>query len=304
MVTSAAAIDTGSNTILLLIGERDGDRVRILQDEIEFARLGEGVDRTGVLSDAAIARGLDAFRRYAKICRDRGVGRIRASGTSALRDAKNGGEFLAAVKRETGIDLEIIGGDREATLGFAAATDELPAGTLAVVLDIGGGSTELIFGEARRGPREAISFDIGAVRLTERWLKSDPPTDAEVAQCAADARAVLVRAPAGEGRFDVHGVSGTCTTLAAVDAKMEVFDSARIHGATLSRARVDALLAEFRATDSAGRARMPGLHPKRADVVIAGTLILQEVLARYGKDRLLISDRGIRHALLREALFS
>ena len=302
-MTRAAAIDTGSNTILLLVGEADGDQVRVLRDEIEFARLGEGVDRTKRLSDAAFERGLAAFRRYAGICREMGVEKIVASGTSALRDATNGPDFLAAVKKETGIALEIIGGEREANLGFAAATGDLPEGTPCVVLDIGGGSTELIFGGARQGPREAISFDIGAVRLTERWVKNDPPLPGEIERLVRDARETLASAPKADGPFEVYGVSGTCTTLAAVEQKMTEYDSRKIHGTSLSRSQIDALLAAFRATDSAGRAKMPGLHPKRADVVIAGTLILQEVLTRYGRDRLLISDRGIRHALLREALF-
>ena len=276
--------------------------MKVLHDDIEFARLGEGVDRTGRLSDAAMERGLSALRRYRALCEEHGVAAIKATGTSALRDAKNGPEYLARVKAELGLDVEIIGGEREAQLGFAAATDDLQPGTNAVVLDIGGGSTELIFGAAHRGPREAISFNVGAVRLTERHVKHDPPTAAEVAAIAEDARAAIAGAPAADAPFEIYGVSGTCTTLAAIHGRVAEYDSSKIHGVTLTRAEIDAMMRAFLATDTAGRARMPGLHPKRADVIVAGTAILLEVLRRYGKDRLRISDRGIRHALLREAL--
>lgn len=301
----AAAIDAGSNTILLLAGETDPRGpagYRVIRDEIEFARLGEGIDAKK-LTDAAMARGLAAFRRYADICKELGITRVKATGTSALRDAANGADFLAAVRKETGFAIEIIDGVREAKLGFAAATDELADGTAAVVLDIGGGSMQLIRGEARRGVRGAVSLDLGAVRLTERWLKNDPPLPAELAALRAEvASALQARAPAGDGAPDVYGVSGTCTTLAAVALGQKDYDSSRIHGTQLTLDEIAGLQARFLATDSAGRAKMPGLHPKRADVIVAGTAVLQEVLAHYGRKTLRISDRGIRHAVLRETL--
>ena len=302
----AAAIDAGSNTILLLAGETDPAGpagYRVVRDEIEFARLGEGIDVSKRLSDAAMARGLAAFRRYAGICKELGITRVKATGTSALRDATNGAEFLAAVERETGYRIEIIDGVREAKLGFAAATDELAEGAAAVVLDIGGGSMQLIRGDARRGVRGAVSFDLGAVRLTERWLKHDPPLVGELAALQAEvATALQARAPAADGAPDVYGVSGTCTTLAAVALGLVAYDSARIHGASLTMDEIAGLQERFLQTDSAGRAKMPGLHPKRADVIVAGTAVLQEVLAHYGRKHLRISDRGIRHAVLRETL--
>ncbi len=292
----AAAIDCGTNTILLVVGEKSGERVRVLHDDIEFARLGEGLDASGRISEAAFARGLSAYRRYRSICMDLGVEIIRSSATSAVRDAANGREFLAAVKRETGIDVELIDGVREARLGFAAATADLPAGTQAIILDVGGGSMQLMTVDA------AVSWQLGAVRLTERFFRHDPPLPEEVAALRAHVSSSLGNAPAPAEPFAVYGVSGTCTTLAAVSMKMREYDSSRVHGSSLPIAEIERLLAEFLRTDSAGRSRMPGLHPKRADVIIAGTLVVLEVLARYRQETLHVSDRGIRHAILREAL--
>lgn len=313
---TAAAIDAGSNTILLVAGERDAAApagYRVIAEEIEFARLGEGVDRTGRLADAAIERGLAAFRRYAGICRELGVDRVVSSGTSALRDAANVRDFLSRVKAETGVEVEVIDGEREARLGFASATDELPEGTPAVVLDVGGGSAQLMAGHARRWPTEAVSFQLGAVRLTERHVKHDPPTTDEVARITADVEDGLARgavgrpgggAPLAPAGAEVIGVSGTCTTLAAISLGMTEYDASRIHGIELRKSEIERLLSVFLGTDTAGRTRLPGLHPRRADVIVAGTIVALRVLARYGRDRLRIADRGIRHALLREALLA
>ncbi len=303
----AAVIDAGTNTILLLVGERDPARaggVRLLADEIEFARLGEGVDRSRRLSAAAIERGLAAFRRFSGIARAHGVERVRATGTSALRDAGNARAFVDAVREETGIDLEVIDGGREARLGFAAATDDLPEGEPALVLDIGGGSVQLMRGAARRGPDEARSFDVGVVRMTERWLRTDPPTAEERARLEAEVDAALAQAPDADRSAELVGVAGTCTTLAAVRLGLADYDGEKVHGTRLTLAEIEALDARFLALDRAGRARVPGLHPKRADVILAGTAILRRVLARYRIESLRVADRGIRHALLRETLFA
>lgn len=312
----AAAIDAGSNTILLIAGETDAAMpagYRVLAEEIEFARLGEGVDTSARLSETAIERGLAAFRRYVGICKELGIAKVVSSGTSALRDASNGPDFLARVKAETGVAISIIDGEREARLGFAAATDELPQGTPAVVLDVGGGSAQLMSGHARAGVDAAVSFQLGAVRLTERHVKHDPPQAEELAQLRADVDEGLEHgsvthrgegAPAAPPGAEVIGVSGTCTTLAAVSLGMSEYDSSRIHGLVLPLAEIERLQAAFLATDTAGRSRMPGLHPKRADVIVAGTAVVLRVLARYRRDSLRIADRGIRHALLREAITS
>lgn len=312
----AAAIDAGSNTILLVAGQVDPGKpagYAVLAEEIEFARLGEGVDETGRLSEAAMERGLTAFRRYVALCRDHlGITHVVSSGTSAIRDASNGRDFLARVKEQTGVDVSIIDGVREAKLGFASATDELAEGTPAVVLDVGGGSAQLMSGHARRGVSGAVSFQLGAVRLTERHVKNDPPTSGELAKILADVDEGLARgsvAKPGEGApeapagAEVIGVSGTCTTLAAISLGLREYDSAKIHGHALPIAEIERLQRAFLATDTKGRSAMPGLHPKRADVIIAGTAVVLRVLARYRRDCLLIADRGIRHALLRETLF-
>lgn len=306
-VARAAAIDCGSNTILLLVGERDPSApagYRVLHDDIEFARLGEGVDRTGRLAPSAVERGMAALRRYAALCREHGVERIRATGTSALRDAADRDALLVPVERETGIRIEVIDGTEEARLGFASATDELPEGQLALVLDIGGGSMQLMTGRARGGRVDAsVSLDLGAVRMTERWLRDDPPSPPQLASVVGDVQAGLrEKAPRVDGAFEIYGVAGTCTTLAAVHLVLAEYDPEKVHGSLLTRDDVDGLMARFLATDSAGRARMPGLHPKRADVIVAGTVVLQQVMDFYGKDAIRVADRGIRHAVLRQLL--
>ncbi len=300
-----AAIDIGTNSVLLLIAEKQQDRIVRVHDIATITRLGERVDETGELADAAIERTLDCLSNYAETIRAERVDVVAAVGTSAMRDA--GAERFGDRAREIlGITPEVISGEREAQLTFEGALTELEASGKLAVFDIGGGSTEIIVG-ARTGSsgslKHAVSLDIGAVRLTERHLSSDPPTSEQLAAAHADIEAALNKGPSLEG-VPLVGVAGTVTTLAAVANEVVPYSGSAVHGSLLTTADLDDLLQRFTSCGVAERKKIPGLHPKRADVIIAGTLIAQVVCERAGANRLVVSDRGVRWGLARELAFS
>jgi exopolyphosphatase/guanosine-5'-triphosphate,3'-diphosphate pyrophosphatase len=291
-----AAIDVGTNTALLTIAEGD----RSIEDRAEIVRLGEGLDRSGRLKDEAIARTVAVVAEYADAIARHGCARVAAVTTEAVRKAANGGDFVAratAALAPVGGRMEVIDGEREARLCWRAVAGSFPSLTgPRTVLDIGGGSTELIVGE--RDVEGVVSLPIGSVRLTERIVAHDPPTADEAARLVATVDEALATAPAPRGAL--VGIAGTVTTLAAMAQRLESYDGARVHGSTLSRATVDALVAELGATPLADKRRTPGLDPKRADVIWAGAIILQRVMARAGVDACIVSDRGIRWGLIDE----
>jgi exopolyphosphatase/guanosine-5'-triphosphate,3'-diphosphate pyrophosphatase len=283
-----AAVDCGTNTIRLLIADLDPETDR--QDDIErqqrYVRLGQDVDRTGRLVDAAMDRTLAAADDYAALCRTHGAERMRIGATSAVRDAANAEEFLTAMTERLGARPEVLDGAEEARLSWLGAMRglaELPADQL--VVDIGGGSTELIRGADDRIAAR-VSLDIGSVRLTERHLSGDPPTPEQIADAAADADAAIGTASREAGGVDldavssVIGVAGSITTIAAHTLELETYDSTRIHLARLSiddvRASCEALLAASVET----RRAMPFMPSGRADVIGGGAVVLDRLLHR------------------------
>lgn len=296
-----ATIDVGTNTILLLIADVAGDEVRVVEDRARVERLGRGVDRTGVLDEAAIGRGLDALREYAAAIRAARPDRVIAVGTQALREAKNGAAFLEPAAEILGVPVEVIGGEREAQLAFAAVMQSFPAlrqGPV-VVCDVGGGSTEYIAG--RDGAIvSATSVPIGSVRLAERFLTSDPPSADEARRLTAFIDEALAPLALPRG-VPLVGTAGTATTLGAVAHGVTPYDPERVHGVRLPRAEIERQLHRYLALPSAERAAaLPGLDPKRADVIPAGAAILARTLEKVGADELIVSDRGIRFGLLFE----
>lgn len=296
-----AAIDVGTNSILLTIADLVGREFRVIDDRCRVERLGRGVDRTGRLDDAAIARGLEAITEYAGAIRAAGECRVAAVGTQALREAANGAAFLGPAAALLGQPIEVIGGRREAELAFAAVLHGFPEfrrGPVLVV-DVGGGSTELVVGQDGQ-VISAVSVPIGSVRLAERHLASDPPTreEAESLVAAIDRALADVELPVGA---PVVGTAGTATTIAAIALGVFPYDADRVQGARVPRAELERQLArtlEFPTRERAARLR--GLDPRRADVIPAGLAILDRVLARAGADTLVVSDRGIRFGLLVE----
>lgn len=285
-----AAIDCGTNTIKLLIGTLPQVDVR----ETRMVRLGEGVDRTGALAPQALERTFAAIDEYAALIAEHDAAAIRFCATSATRDASNAAEFSAGVLARLGVRPEVLSGEEEAALAFDGAVRNLavePARPV-LVIDIGGGSTELILGSQR--PEQAFSMNIGSVRLHERHLRSDPPTEAEVAACVADIDAALDACPVDPAAAaTVVGIAGTVTTIAAgtldlPEFSVEAIDQ-QVLGIDAVRREVDRLVA----MPVADRLALGFMHPGRADVIDAGGLILARILARSSVDSLVVSEADI-----------
>jgi len=291
-VTRVAGIDCGTNSIRLLISDDGVDVVR----EMRIVRLGQGVDRTGRLAPEALERTRVALAEYQDLIARHGATAVRMVATSATRDAANRGDFLDMVLGVLGVEPEVITGDEEARLSFAGAVQSLPerSGPL-LVADIGGGSTELVVGTADRllGAR---SLDVGCVRMTERHLRDDPPTAAQVAAVTADVRAAIDSArpevPLDQAR-SLIGVAGTVTTVAALALDLDRYRSEVIHGSTISFDQVDDVTQRLLALTSAERAALPVMHPGRADVIAGGAVVLRTLMIEVGAREVTASEHDI-----------
>jgi exopolyphosphatase/guanosine-5'-triphosphate,3'-diphosphate pyrophosphatase len=296
-----AGIDVGTNTALCLIADTDGKTVEAVEDHAEIVRLGEGIDQSGELKPEAIARTLAALSRYVERIRALGCAHVVGVGTESLRGVRNGHLFVneaTALLGTVGGRFSVIDGEREAKLSWRAVRAAFPSlQGVRTVLDIGGGSTELLVGE--RDIESVISLPMGSVRLTERHLRHDPPTAEEKAALQANIEAELQKAAPPRGT--VVGIAGTVTTLAAMSLGITKYDANVVHGSTLSYSVLQNMTKMLGETPLADRRRAPGLDPKRADVIYAGAVILERVLARAGADQVLVSDRGIRWGLVYEA---
>ncbi|WP_307828173.1 exopolyphosphatase [Nocardioides sp. SYSU D00038] len=293
MAETVAAIDCGTNTIKLLVGALPDVAVR----EMRMIRLGQDVDRTGRLADQALERAFAAIDEYAELIARHGATRVRFVATSATRDAENAEEFVAGVRARLGVEPEVVSGDEEAALAFDGAVRNLtttPALPV-LVLDIGGGSTEVIRGAALDAPPSvAHSMDIGSVRLHERHLRSDPPTMAEVQACVADIDRALDACPVAIDRAaEVVGVAGTVTSVAAGALGLAAYSREAVDQARLPVADVHAVVDRLVAMTVNERLALPWLHPGRADVIDAGALILSRVLRRSVVEELVVSEADI-----------
>lgn len=304
----AAAIDIGTNTVLLLVAERGADgQLVAVEERATITRLGEGVDKTRRLLPAAIERTNAAIDAYADVVRQLGVDRVDVVGTSAMRDAAGGEAVRDHVQAKLGVPARTIPGDEEARLTFVGALSGIATiapGTNVRVFDIGGGSTEVVHGQ--RGSSAiayAHSYDVGSVRLTERFVTRDPPPPAELDAIRASAAGTFADVPPFESPTPPIGIAGTMTTLAAVSLKMTTYDGARVHGMKLTVTEIERVLRELAALPLADRSKVPGLEPKRADVILAGGLVALAYLAQAKADAVTVSDRGVRWGLA-EALLS
>ena len=300
-----AAIDVGTNTVLLTVAERSGRTFQPVVERAEITRLGRWVDRTGRLDPAAIADTVAVIARYAAEARSLGVTRIAAVATSAARDASNGAEFFEAARTAAGLVPEIIPGDEEARLVHLSAWSDFGApGERLAVLDVGGGSSELTWGNGPV-PEGRRSFQMGAVRLTERTSPGDPPSADDLRRMREAAREALrevteIRASGALAGARLVAVAGTVTTLAAVAQALPAYDAVRVHGSTLSREPLRVLLDRLSTLTTAKRSRLPGMEPKRADVIVAGAVLVATALELGGFDALTVSDRGVRWGLLHD----
>jgi exopolyphosphatase/guanosine-5'-triphosphate,3'-diphosphate pyrophosphatase len=300
-------IDIGTNTILCLIAELKGDGgFAVIDDRAEITRLGQGVDRTGQISQEGEERSLQALRRYLERCRRLNVEEIIAVGTSALRDARNSVEVRARIKRQLGVAVRVISGEEEAGYAFLAVQKGLAlAGQELLVVDVGGGSTEFIRGNAA-GICQAVSINVGTVRLTEQFLHSDPVRKEECAKIIGVIENELTRLPdqwLKDGlALSLVGIAGTFTTLSAVKKKLLHYAHAEVHGSRLTLSEVRRQVALFQGKTIAERKAIPGLEPGRADVMLAGAILIERIMAAFHFEQVIVSDQGVRYGLLHECL--
>ncbi len=278
-----AAIDLGTNTTRLLVADIDGGRLEEVHRETRITRLGEGVDARRRLLPVPIARVRNVLADYRRTLESLGAERTLAVATSAVRDAENGEAFLGEVEWSYGFATRLLRGDEEALL-TRRGVDPGP-GTL--VVDIGGGSTELVVDDFH------VSLELGSVRHTERFLHTDPPSRQELDDCAGAVRTLLDERAASVSAERAIGVAGTVTTLAALDLGLERYDRARVHGHRLARAAARAQLERLAALTVAERRALPTMEPERAPVIVAGAVILAETLDRFDLDEIVVSEHDI-----------
>ena len=282
-------VDLGTNSTRLLVADVDGDRIDEVLRRTVITRLGEGVDERRKLLPLPVARVRNVLSDYRRQLEQLGAERVLAIGTSAIRDAENGEAFLGEIEWSYGFATRLLSGDEEAGLTRRGVANGCPLADDTLVLDVGGGSTELIT------RAERTSVDVGSVRLTERHLRSDPPTPEELDAAAEAVRAVLPPLDPS----DAIGVAGTVTTLAALE--LGGYDRDHVHRHRLTREAVDALLGRLASLPLAERRELPGLDPERAPVIVGGAVVVREVLERYGLAGLEASERDLLHGAALEA---
>jgi exopolyphosphatase/guanosine-5'-triphosphate,3'-diphosphate pyrophosphatase len=306
-MTRVAAIDCGTNSIRLLVADIDNSgaqaRVTDVDRRMIIVRLGEGVDRTGQFSPAALERTFAACRDYAEVIETTGAQRVRFVATSASRDVSNRDEFIEGVRGILGVEPEVITGAEEASLSFSGAVGGLADGVAPaprLVVDIGGGSTECVLGDTE--PIASYSVDIGCVRMTERHLRSDPPTAEQIEATRADIAAALDEV---ERHVPLHeaasmvGLAGTVTTISAIAHHLTEYDPTFLHGSVITAEQIDQVVSELVVMSHDERAAMSVMHPGRVDVIAGGGLVLQAVVRRVGVAAVIVSESDILDGIAR-----
>ena len=294
-MTRVAAVDLGTNSTRLLVADVADGRVDEVERETRITRLGESVDRRGLLLPLPIARVRNVLSDFRRTIEKLDAERTLAIATSAIRDAANGEAFLGEVEWSYGFETRLLSGHDEALLTFRGVTVDRPLRAVTVVVDLGGGSTELVAG----GPDEVRwhdSLDIGSVRLTERFLPSDPPKREELSACAEAVRALLSERVPQKIRADTTaaiGVAGTITSLAALDLGLEEYDRSRVHGHVLTVGALQEQLERLASVPVDERRRLRPLDPERAPVIVAGAIIAREVVAFFDVDGVEVSEHDI-----------
>ena len=302
-IPRVASIDIGTNTILLLIAGLDGGKLNPLFEMETIARLGEGVQKKGVLSQEAMTRGFQTLSQYMQRCRSMGVERVFAVGTSALREASNAYDFLRMIEEQLGLTIDIISGEEEALFSFLAVVRDLGESDNSpiLVVDVGGGSTEFILG---KGDRVCgwVSLPLGAVRFTEQFLFSDPVREEEWQRMEKAIRERLSQIPRAGEPIKMVAVGGTATTLASVEQGLNTFVVEKIHHFHLTREALRNQLHLYRSKTIEKRKNIPGLAPARADVIPAGGAILSMAMEELQCPSVLVSCHGVRYGVLYKRL--
>jgi len=290
-----AVVDIGSNSTRLLVADVGEGEVDEVERRSTVTRLGRGVDLSGQLSAEAIEAACEAIEGYLEICRDAGVERFEAIATSAVRDASNGGAFVAELRERFALSARVLDGAEEARLTYMGATFERPPSRPTLVVDIGGGSTELVVGTGHEIAFHA-SLQAGVVRHTERHVASDPPAPIELEELAADLRS-LVEGAIGEdsaARAEAGiAVAGTPTSLASIELGLEPYDPKRVHGHRLTLPAIQRLLSMLASAPLAERAEIAGMHPDRAPTIVAGVVILVETMRAFELEEVEVSEHDI-----------
>jgi exopolyphosphatase/guanosine-5'-triphosphate,3'-diphosphate pyrophosphatase len=292
-----AVVDIGTNSTRMLLADVDAGRVTELERRTTVTNMGRGVDHTGQLCSDAIEDVCSVIADYKAYYEEMGADRVMAIATSAVRDAGNGDAFIAELRERFGLDASLLTGEEEAHLTYLGATAHRPAVEPTLVVDIGGGSTELVVGEGRDVAFHT-SLQAGTIRQSERHLTADPPHTHELEDMAADIRGLIERAVAERpearpGR--AIAVAGTPTSLAAIDQELEPYDPGRVHGYRLAMQRIQRMLSRLSSLPLAERLRVPGLHPGRAPTIVAGTVILVQVMRAFKLKEIEVSELDILH---------
>lgn len=287
------AIDIGTNSIRLLVAYVEKGKITRSYKDLETTRIGENVDKNGLLSEAAMERSIQAIVRFAERIREEGIQDIQIIATSAVRDAENREDFVHRVKAATNVDIDVISGEREAYLGFLGVLkgSKDPEERI-LVIDIGGGSTELILGGSS-GIQQAVSLNLGAVRMTEKYITTDPITQEEMERLMAGIDLVAADTLESLKKYPIDraiGIGGTATTAGAMVKKLEVYDRDEIHNFDVSQQQLKELWTKVKVSTLEERTGMQGLHPKRADVILAGITILDRILTKLELDNIRISE--------------
>jgi exopolyphosphatase/guanosine-5'-triphosphate,3'-diphosphate pyrophosphatase len=297
------AIDIGTNSTRLLVAELDGadGTLLTLDRRMRITRLGQGVDATRALHADAVARTVEVLREFRRALDDHGVEQVRATATSAARDAENREDFFAAARDVLGVTPELLAGEEEARLSFVGATTGLEQPGPYLVVDVGGGSTEFIVG--RDAPEGLVSVDIGCVRLSERFLHSDPPSPEELSTALGLVRDHLHdvdrELPGAAAARTLIGLAGTVTTMAAVELGIPEYDAERLHHFVLTREAAEDVFRTLATEPAEARRHNPGLEPGRVDVIVGGALVVVAVMRHWAFPELLVSEADILDGLAR-----
>jgi len=296
-----AVIDVGTNSARLLIADVDGGRVAPLERRSTVTRLGRGVDLSGRLAAEAIEDACAAIGEYVEAIGELDVEAVDAIATSAVRDAENGDAFIAELRERFALSARVLDGSEEARLTYLGATAEEAPSRPTLVIDIGGGSTELIVGHGEQIDFHT-SLQVGVVRHSERHISSDPPAQTELEQLAIDVRGTLAATlPEGIGAEAGIAVAGTPTSLAAVEMELDPYDPEQVHGHVLELRSIQRMLSRLASAPLAERVEITGLHPKRAPTIVAGVVVLVETMRAFGLERITVSEHDILYGAALEA---
>jgi len=305
-VSRVAAVDIGTNSVRILVAEVDGSsprdaKVVPLDRRMRITRLGQGVDRARALAPEAIERTAAVLNEYRTVLDDFGVTNVRATATSAARDASNRDEFFAIAHDALGVTPELLSGDEEAALSFLGATADLDAPAPYLVVDIGGGSTEFVLGTD--APTGLVSLDMGCVRISEQYLESDPPAPEELSNAVAAVRDLVADVPrvipGASDAATLVGLAGTITTVAAIELGIPEYDPEKIHHFVLTHAAAEDVFRTLATETAAQRAHNPGLEAGRVDVIVGGTAVLVGIFRVLGFEQMLVSEADILDGLVR-----